>query len=92
MKLKAFILYHSFLVLVLFLVLTSCGISKSIHNVPDVSGYDATISEKITINDSTFTSGHNSFAKNKYGSYELFVEGNAYQIGLNTGLLTEDLF
>lgn len=92
MKIKNFNSYPSFLVVVLFAVLTSCGISKSIHDVPDVSGYDATISEKITINDSTFTSGNNSFAKNEYGSYELFVEGNAYQIGLNTGLLTEDLF
>jgi predicted choloylglycine hydrolase len=92
MKIKKFNSYPSFLVVVLFAILTSCGISKSIHDVPDVSVYDATISEKITINDSTFTSGNNSFAKNKYGSYELFVEGNAYQIGLNTGLLTEDLF
>ncbi len=92
MKIKNFNSYPSFLVVVLFAVLTSCGISKSIHDIPDVSGYDATISEKITINDSTFTSGNNSFAKNEYGSYELFVEGNAYQIGLNTGLLTEDLF
>jgi predicted choloylglycine hydrolase len=92
MKIKNFNSYPSFLVVVLFAVLTSCGISKSIHDIPDVSGYDATISEKITINDSTFTSGINSFAKNEYGSYELFVEGDAYQIGLNTGLLTEDLF
>ena len=92
MKIKNINSYPSFLVVVLFTILTSCGISKSIHDVPDVSGYDATISEKITINDSTFTSGNNSFAKNKYGSYELFVEGNPYQIGLNTGLLTEDLF
>ncbi|WP_452232899.1 C45 family autoproteolytic acyltransferase/hydolase [Lacinutrix sp. MEBiC02595] len=92
MKINIFKQYPSFLVVVLFTVLTSCGISKSIHDIPDVSGYDATISEKITINDSTFTSGNNSFAKNKYGSYELYVTGNAYQIGLNTGLLTEDLF
>ncbi|MDO6596013.1 C45 family peptidase [Oceanihabitans sp. 2_MG-2023] len=92
MKIKNFNCYTSFLVVILFAALTSCGISKSIHDIPDVSGYDATISEKITINDSTFASGNNSFAKNEYGSYELFVEGNAYQIGLNTGLLTEDLF
>ena len=68
MKIKNFNSYPSFLVVVLFTILTSCGISKSIHDVPDVSGYDATISEKITINDSTFTSGNNSFAKNEYGS------------------------
>ena len=74
------------------LVLTSCGISKSINDIPEVSSYDASISEKVIINDSTFTSGNNSFSKNKYGSYELYVEGNSYQLGLNTGILTQDLF
>jgi len=76
----------------LVLVLTSCGISKSIHDIPDVSAYDASVSERVAINDSTFTSGINSFSKNKQGSYELYVEGNSYQLGLNTGLLTQELF
>ncbi|MBU2938188.1 C45 family peptidase [Lacinutrix sp. C3R15] len=92
MKFKTFSLLFYFKLSCVLLIVTSCGISKSIHDIPDVSGYDASISKKITINDSTFTSGNNSFTKNKYGSYELFVTGNAYQIGLNTGLLTQDLF
>lgn len=83
---------HYLYISVLLLVLTSCGISKSMHDIPDVSTFDASISEKVVINDSTFTSGKNSFAKNKHGSWELYVEGNPYQLGLNTGLLTEDLF
>ncbi|MFD2822406.1 C45 family autoproteolytic acyltransferase/hydrolase [Lacinutrix iliipiscaria] len=85
-------LKQHFYILILFLVLSSCGISKSINDIPDVSTYDASISERITINDSTFTSGTNSFSKNKYGAYELYVEGNPYQLGLNTGLLTQELF
>lgn len=92
MKLKTISLHYYFKLFILLLAVTSCGISKSIHDIPDVSAYDATIAKKTIINDSTFTSGNNSLAKNKYGSYELFVEGNAYQIGLNTGLLTQDLF
>jgi len=92
MKLKTISLHYYFKLSILLLAVTSCGISKSIHDIPDVSAYDATIAKKTIINDSTFTSGNNSLAKNKYGSYELFVEGNAYQIGLNTGLLTQDLF
>ena len=76
----------------LLLVLSSCGISKSINDIPDVSRFDASILERTTINDSTFTSGNNSFAKNKYGSWELYVEGNPFQLGLNTGLLTKELF
>lgn len=76
----------------LFVVLTSCGISKSINDRPDISEYNASISQLTTINDSTFTSGNNSLYKNKYGSWELYVEGNPYQLGLNAGLLTQELF
>ena len=85
--------YKGYIHLVLlFLILTSCGISKSIHNIPDVTNFDANILERITINDSTFTAGNNSLYKNKYSSWELYVEGNPYQLGLNEGLLTQELF
>lgn len=86
------ILNRHLLLVILFLVLTSCGISKSINHIPDISEYDASISKRITINDTTFISGNNSFFKNKYGSWELYVEGNPYQLGLNAGLLTQELF
>lgn len=86
------ILTHCLCIVSLFLVLTSCGISKSINHTPDISAYDASISERTTINDTTFTSGNNSLYKNKYGSWELYVEGNPYQLGLNAGLLTQELF
>jgi predicted choloylglycine hydrolase len=76
----------------LFLVLISCGISKSINHIPDISAYDASISKRTTINDTTFISDNNSLYKNKYGSWELYVEGNPYQLGLNAGLLTQELF
>ena len=79
----------AFAVLVIFL--NSCGVSKSLHNRPDVSGYDATIPKKVKINDSTFVSGNNFFLKNKQGQWELYVEGNPLQIGEITGNLTQDL-
>lgn len=78
--------------LILLSVLFSCGVSKSLHDLPDVSSYDASISERIKINDSTFTSGHNSLYKNRYGQWEMYIEGNPYQLGLNSGLLTQELF
>ncbi|MFD2726856.1 C45 family autoproteolytic acyltransferase/hydolase [Hyunsoonleella rubra] len=74
------------------LVVLSCGVSKSLKDVPEVAQYDASTAERISVNDSTFTSGKNSFAKNKYGAWELYVEGNPYQLGLNTGILTKELF
>lgn len=75
----------------LFIFLNSCGVSKSLHNRPDVSGYDAAIPEKVKINDSTFVAGNNFFLKNKQGQWELYVEGNPLQIGKITGSLTQDL-
>ncbi|MBK5212144.1 MAG: acyl-CoA--6-aminopenicillanic acid acyl-transferase [Flavobacteriaceae bacterium] len=79
----------AFAFLVIFL--NSCGVSKSLHNRPDVSGYDAAIPEKVKINDSTFVAGNNFFLKNKQGQWELYVEGDPLQIGEITGNLTQDL-
>lgn len=75
----------------LIFFLNSCGVSKGIHNRPNVSGYDASIPEKVKINDSTFIAGNNFLLKNKQGQWELYVEGNPLQIGKLTGSLTQDL-
>ena len=80
------------LAIVMLLLLNSCGISKSTADIPDVSLYNSEVSPRISKNDSTFISGDNSFAKNTYGTWELYIEGNPYQLGLNTGLLTQELF
>jgi len=86
---KDFLKYFAFAVL--SILLSSCGVSKSIKNRPDVSGYDASIPEKVKINDSTFVAGNNFFLKNKQGQWELYVEGNPLQIGEITGSLTQDV-
>lgn len=84
-------LHRIFVLLGLIVVLNSCGVSKSLHNRPDVNGYDATIPEKVKINDSTFIAGNNFLLKNKQGQWELYVEGNPLQIGKITGSLSQDL-
>ncbi len=76
---------------ILLLFLTSCGISKSIHDRPNVSGYDSTIPERIQLNDSTFVAGNNFLLKNKQGQWEMYVEGNPLQLGEITGSLTREL-
>jgi hypothetical protein len=81
--------FFAFSLLIIFL--NSCGVSKSLHNRPDVSSYDGTIPEKVKINDSTFVAGNNFLLKNKQGQWELYVEGNPLQIGKITGSLTQDL-
>ncbi|WP_310992919.1 C45 family peptidase [Aequorivita marina] len=79
----------AFALLVVFL--NSCGVSKSMRDRPDVSGYDGSIPEKIKINDSTFVAGDNFLHKNAQGHWEFYVEGNPLQIGKLTGSLTQDL-
>ncbi len=81
--------FFAFAVLLVFL--SSCGVSKSLHNRPDVSVYEASIPQKVKINDSTFVADNNFFLKNKQGLWELYVAGNPLQIGKLTGSLTQDL-
>lgn len=69
----------------------SCGINKSINNLPDVSAYNADIPEKVVVNDSTFSIGNSFLTKNKQGLWELYVEGDPLEIGLITGRLTQPL-
>ena len=75
----------------LLLVLVSCGVKKSLQDRPDVSQYNANIPEREIINDSTFVAGSNFLTKNKYGQWELYVEGDPLEIGLLTGSLTKEL-
>ena len=84
--LKNFIPY-----LFLLIFMNSCGVSKSLHDRPDIGIYDGEIPETIKINDSTFVAGNNFLLKNKQGQWELYVEGNPFQIGKITGSLTQEL-
>ncbi|WP_191858297.1 C45 family autoproteolytic acyltransferase/hydolase [Hanstruepera ponticola] len=78
--------------LLLVAVVTSCGISKSLEDTPDVSAYNQTKPERIATSDSTYYTKQAYLAANKYGQWELFAEGDPYQIGLQSGALTQELF
>ncbi len=80
------------LVLGLLLVLVSCGVSKSLKDVPDTSAYSSEIPERLKISDSSYTLGNNFLTKNKQGHWQLYVEGNPFELGLVTGSLTQELF
>ena len=69
----------------------SCGINKSVQNLPDLSTYNAEIPKKTVVNDSTFFVGNNFLTKNKQGLWELYVEGDPLEIGLISGRLTQPL-
>ncbi|MCF1421050.1 C45 family autoproteolytic acyltransferase/hydolase [Mangrovimonas futianensis] len=72
--------------------LWSCGVSKSIKDVPEVSNYNHNIPERTQINDSTFVLDSSHLTKNEQGQWELMVSGDPLEIGMKTGLLTQELF
>ena len=77
--------------IVLF-ALGSCGVKKSLQDLPDVSQYKTDILQRNQLNDSTFALDNDFLTKNKQGQWELYVSGNPYELGLKTGSLTRELF
>jgi len=73
------------------LMLASCGTSKSMHHLPEISNYNTAKPVVTKPSDSVFISGKNSLLKNKQGLWELYVEGDPLEIGLNTGALSDSL-
>lgn len=74
------------------IVASSCGVKPSLVDVPDVSIYNQTIPNREKITDTSFTTNNGYLTKNDFGQWEMFVSGDPYQIGLNTGSLTQELF
>lgn len=81
----------AFFSLFLIVHLISCGVSKSVHHLPDVKQYSLEIPKVSKINDSTFSYKHNYLTKNRQKLWELYIQGNPLQLGYNNGALTQDL-
>lgn len=85
--------YLNFLISVSFLIsFNSCGVKKSLEDVPDISQYEVDVPERTKVNDSTFVLEDNFLTKNEQGQWELYVDGNPYELGLKSGSLTRELF
>ena len=80
-----------FLFFLFLLTLVSCGTSKSMHQLPDISNYNTTKPIVIKQSATAFISGKNSLSKNKQGLWELYAEGDPLEIGLATGALSDSL-
>ncbi|UHO40893.1 acyl-CoA--6-aminopenicillanic acid acyl-transferase [Chryseobacterium capnotolerans] len=84
--------YKRFFIYSLFsFLLSACGVSKSVHHLPDVKQYSLEIPRVKKINDSTFSYNQNFLTKNKQQLWELYIKGNPLQLGYNNGALTQDL-
>ena len=85
---------RKFQIAVLFGVLFtlfSCGISKSIHHVPQLEGYNQEKPVVVKHSDTLFSSGSNYLIKNKQKLWELHIAGDPLQRGLLAGSLSEHL-
>ncbi len=89
--LKMFSVKHIIIGLFSLVLFTSCGIKKSLNDLPDISNYNSNIPAKVIVNDSTSYAGNNFLTKNKQGLWELYVEGDPLERGLLIGSLTKDL-
>jgi len=88
MKQRMVKILFSFIFLIL---LNSCGIQKSMEDRPDLTEMEQIDTLRIRHNDSLFSIGRNSLFKNKYGIWELYVEGNPLELGMLNGSLTREL-
>lgn len=75
----------------LLFLLFSCGVSKSMHNQPQLEGYNNVIPVVKKQSETAFSTGNNFFLKNKQNLWELYVEGDPLERGLATGSLTDSL-
>lgn len=73
-------------------MLLSCGIRKGLNDVPDFTGMDSTVPKVEIVNDSLRITKRGFLSKNKQQLWELYVSGDPYQVGLNTGALTAELY
>lgn len=74
----------------LALQLVSCGTYRSTHHEPVTQGYNSTI-PMVCRDGNLATAGNNFLLQNKYGLWEMYVEGDPLQRGLSTGALLQDL-
>ena len=64
-----------------FICFTSCGVQKSLKDRPDLSTYHSQEYTRNQVNDSLFYIADNFLKKNKTQNWELYVSGDALEIG-----------
>ncbi|SFC08103.1 Acyl-coenzyme A:6-aminopenicillanic acid acyl-transferase [Zunongwangia mangrovi] len=80
-----------FFILFILVFLSSCGIKKSYQDLPNVAGISEVDTVRTKISDTHYSLGKNNLFQNKYGVWELYIEGDALELGLANGALTQDL-
>ncbi|PZD76836.1 C45 family peptidase [Mesonia sp. K7] len=73
-----------------FLLFTSCGIKKSLNNIPDYQ-LDTLHHFAKNYGENLKVYKNNSLLKNQYGIWEMYIEGDALERGTAIGILTKEL-
>jgi predicted choloylglycine hydrolase len=84
-------LFHYLILSLFFLIIFSCGTSKSLQDKPQLASYNNTIPVVKKQSNILFSTGNNFLLKNKQSLWELYVEGDALERGLAFGSLSDSL-
>lgn len=77
--------------LFLIVLLSSCGVKKSLEQRPDISGIEKIDTNRVKHSDTWYSLGKNNLIKNSHGIWELYVEGSPLEMGVANGNLTREL-
>lgn len=73
------------------LLFVSCNVQKSLKDRPNISNTTQIDTTRIKHSNSYYTLGNNSLKKNKYGIWEMYIEGKPLERGFAIGSLTREL-
>ena len=80
------------IVIFIFLFLGGCSAFKTNFKTPNVNNYSFEIPKVSQKNDTLRIYKNNYLLKNKQNLWELYSQGNPYQLGLTSGALLEKLY
>ena len=84
--------FKKIIVIFIFLFLGGCSAFKTNFKTPNVNNYSFEIPKVIQKNDTLRIYKNNYLLKNKQNLWELYSQGNPYQLGLTSGALLEKLY
>ncbi|MCK0130976.1 C45 family peptidase [Flavobacteriaceae bacterium F08102] len=90
MNLKRYGIKIVFLAL-MFSGVWGCGVRKSLHHTPKIEGYQSYTKARTVIADTVFRLGPNHLAKNKFGLWEMYLEGDPLALGTANAILAKKL-
>lgn len=75
----------------LLILLSACGVKKSMQQRPDISGIDQIDTSRVKHSATFYSLGNNQLFQNEQGIWELYLEGDALERGIANGNLTREL-